>query len=383
MHVVSAPETVAGVTEALSSEELLADDPAPTAAPKAEAAPPADDPQARAGQAPSAEKPERAGEAGNSAEIPRRLRSVFGPAPAVGVLGIDDQRRGSRGFHKDPDSGQWVADADCWQTVFIDSTGGHGLLGAVEGRAKAPVIAWILAQPPAWRARIWAVTIDLSTLYRAAAREALPHAIILADIFHVAQLATKMVDDVRRRNTHRMRGRRGRVSDLEYTIKNLLRWGPSTLSRRSRRKILETLSALETVDGAATHEIRTAWTARNLLLEMLALAPSRTGRATTRTDVGRALYRFFDYCATFGRDIPELVTLAETIDSWRDEIANAVTLGITNAAAEGVNRLSKLIYRVAFGLRNVVNQQRRARYIAYRATRPDWQPTVTAYAKVA
>nr|WP_322767467.1 transposase [Frankia sp. Cr1] len=295
---------------------------------------------------------ELAGEAASDEETLSQLRSVVGPLPEVKVLGIDDQRRGSRRFHTDTTSGHWITDADCWNTVFIDSIGGHGLLGAAEGRANAPVVAWILAQSEAWRAAIQAVTIDMSPVYRSAVRAALPAATLLVDLFQVAQLATNMLDDVRRRHTHRMRG---------------------------RRRILDTLTALAETDAEAAHEIRVAWKARSLLFELLALAPSRTGLATSRTDVDRALHRFFDYCATFGKDIAELVTLAETIDSWRNEIANAVLLGITNAAAEGVNRLTTLIYRVAFGLRNVANQLRRARSIASRSTRPGWLPRVTTH----
>jgi transposase len=49
----------------------------------------------------------------------------------------------------------------------------------------------------------------------------------------------------------------------------------------------------------------------------------------------------------------------------------------SNAAAEGVNRLVKLVYRTAFGLTNVTNQQRRSRYAASRSTRPEWLHAVT------
>jgi hypothetical protein len=48
-----------------------------------------------------------------------------------------------------------------------------------------------------------------------------------------------------------------------------------------------------------------------------------------------------------------------------------------HGAAEGVNRLIKLVYRGAFGFTNVSNQQRRSRYIASRSTRPEWLHTVT------
>jgi transposase len=129
--------------------------------------------------------------------------------------------------------------------------------------------------------------------------------------------------------------------------------------------------------------LRTAWNAENRLLDLLALSPARTGRATSRTDVAGAMTRFFDYRATFGRDIPEIVTLAETISQWRNEIAAAVLLGISNAAAEAVNRVTELLYRTAFGMRDVSHQQRRASYAASRSTRPDWLPAVATHPKFA
>lgn len=190
----------------------------------------------------------------------------------------------------------------------------------------------------------------------------------------------RMCDDVRRRISHQLHGRRGRASDVEYQLKNALRYGPGRLSDRGRREILDGLGELVVIDGDAAYDLRVSWTAKNLLLRVLALSPSRTGRPITRTEIAHALFRFFDHVAIFGTGIPELVTATETIDNWLEEITNAVYRGITNAAAEGVNRLTKLIYRVAFGMSNVANQQLRARYIASRATRPRWRPTVTAYA---
>ncbi|WP_190816108.1 transposase [Saccharopolyspora pogona] len=71
------------------------------------------------------------------------------------------------------------------------------------------------------------------------------------------------------------------------------------------------------------------------------------------------------------------MTLAQTISTWREEIARGVLTGHSNAAAEGVNRLVKLVYRGAFGFTCVANQQRRSRYAASRSTRPEWLHTVT------
>jgi transposase len=305
----------------------------------------------------------------------RPRRSVSGLLPPVEMLGIDDHRRGRPLYHRDPTSGAWVADADRWQSVFVDSAGGHGLLGQVEGRAKADVTGWLAAQDPAWRAGVRYVTIDMSTVYKSAVLSGglLPNARLVVDMFHVVQLANKTVGDVRRRVTYARRGRRGRAGDLEYTIKNLLRRGQERLSKTARHKPLCALADL----GDAGRQIGAAWRAKELLRDLVKLSPNRTGLAATRDQVAKALEAFFDFAATTGASVPEVQTLAETVSTWRAEIARAVLTGHSNAAAEGVNRLVKLVYRGAFGLTNVTSQQRRSRYAASRSTRPEWLHAVT------
>jgi transposase len=293
---------------------------------------------------------------------------VSGPLPAVKVLGIDDHRRGKPLYHRDPDSGKWVEDADRWQCVFVDSEGGHGLLGQAEGRAAADAAAWLAARDRAWRDGVEHVTIDMSTVFKAAVREALPNAALAVDFFHVSQLANKAVGDVRRRVTYENHGRRGRAADPEYKIKNLLVRGAEKLSENARGRLLCTLSTL----GDAGRQLTAVWKAKELLRNVLKLSPTRTGRATCRSEVAAALEKFFTHCAGPGATVPEVVTLAETVSAWRQEIATAVLTGFSNAAAEGVNRLVKLVYRIAFGLTNVANQQRRSRYVASRSTRPQW-----------
>jgi transposase len=54
------------------------------------------------------------------------------------------------------------------------------------------------------------------------------------------------------------------------------------------------------------------------------------------------------WCADHSH-IPELVTFARTLDSWRTEIVNAVLTGASNAGSEGINRVQKLDARAAFG----------------------------------
>ena len=230
--------------------------------------------------------------------------------------------------------------------------------------------AWLSARDSAWRAAIRWVTIDMSPVYKSAVAKSglLPNARLVVDLFHVIQLANKMIGDVRRRVTFERYGRRGRTADPEYAIKNVLVRGQEKLSERARRKLLVALSDL----GDGGRQIGAAWRAKEKLRSLVKLSPNRTGLAPTRAQIGAALEEFFVFCGTVGASVPEIVTLAETISIWRAEICRGVATGHSNAAAEGVNRLVKLVYRSGFGFTNVTNQQRRSRYAASRGTRPVW-----------
>lgn len=231
----------------------------------------------------------------------RPCRSVSGPLPAVEVLGIDDHRRGKPLYHRDTASGAWVADADRWPSVFVDAAGGHGLLGQVEGRAKADVTGWLAAQDPAWRAGIRYVSIDLSSVYKSAATSGLlPHARLVADVFHVIQLANTMVGDVHRRVTYARYGRRGRAGDTEYAIKDLLRRGQEKLSKTARHKLLCALAHL----GDGGRQIGAAWRAKELLRDLAKLSPKRTGLAAPRDKLSKALEAFFDFAITTASPSP-------------------------------------------------------------------------------
>ncbi len=131
----------------------------------------------------------------------------------IRVLGIDETRRGKAKSETGPATGvrTWV---DRFDTGIVDITGDQGLLAQINGREVNTVVAWIELQTPEFRAGITHVAIDMSATYAKAVRRALPHARIVVDHFHVVKLANQMIDDVRRRTTQALRGRRGRSCDL-------------------------------------------------------------------------------------------------------------------------------------------------------------------------
>ena len=249
--------------------------------------------------------------------------------------------------------------ADRWHVGFTDVGGGQGMLGQVEGRTADDVAYWLAQQTPAWRDRIRYVAIDMCTVFVAAIRRCLPHATIVVDHFHVVKLANDTVAEVRRRIATQLRGRRGRKTDPEYTVRNLLRRNRENLSDTAFAKLWNTLVDLE---GPGL-TILTTWIAKEELRRLLALA----GTGADRSVISHRLYRFYTWCADAA--VPELERLARTIQTWWPAIEAFLHTTITNAASEGYNRVVKLDARNAYGYRNPENQRLRTRCATTRRAR--------------
>jgi hypothetical protein len=249
--------------------------------------------------------------------------------------------------------------ADRWHVGFTDVGGGQGMLGQVEGRTADDVAYWLAQQTPAWRDRIRYVAIDMCTVFVAAIRRYLPHATVVVDHFHVVKLANDTVAEVRRRIATQLRGRRGRTTDPEYTVRNLLRRNREDLSDRAFAKLWNTLVDL----GGPGLTILTTWIAKEELRRLLALA----GTGADRSVISHRLYRFYTWCADAA--VPELERLARTIQTWWPPIEAFLHTKITNAASEGYNRVVKLDARNAYGYRSPENQRLRTRCATTRRAR--------------
>jgi transposase len=138
---------------------------------------------------------------------------------------------------------------DRWHVGFCDLSGGQGLLAQVEGRTTAAVTGWLTERPQAWREQIKAVAIDMCTVFKAAIRQVLPHAVLVVDHFHVVQLANRAVTEVRRRMTLTQRGRRGRASDPEWRMRNRLTRSAARTPGKHVDGLVDTLQTLTTAIG--------------------------------------------------------------------------------------------------------------------------------------
>jgi transposase len=276
-------------------------------------------------------------------------RALPGEPEPVTVLGIDETYRGRRRWRRDPDTGRWEPATDRWHVGFVDISGGQGLLGQVEGRTAEAVVEWLTEREAAWREAVRHVAIDMSSVFLSAVRQALPHAVVVVDHFHVVQLANQAVTEMRRRITFTLRGRRGRASDGEWQIRRLLIRARENLSERRSAKLWNTLVDL----GDPGYDILAAYIAKEKLREVLALA--RTG-----PDPHRIRQRPGDFYHWYaGTGLPEIERLTATIEQWWPHIEQFLHTGISNAASEDVNHVVKLTGRNAYRFRNPINQRLR------------------------
>ena len=216
---------------------------------------------------------------------------------------------------------------DPWDTGFVDLAGDQGLLGQREGRTGAAVIDWLSARSDEFREAVQFVAIDPAAVYAAAIRTPglLPNATLVVDHFHLVKLANDAVTKVRRRVTWDLRDRRGRKLDPEWANRRRLLRARERLSDKSFTKMWNAI-----VSEDDTGQILSAWIAKEELRTLLSTVRVGGDPHLTR----HRLHRFLAWC--IDSQIPELLTLAGTVDTWWPEINAFIATGITNAAYRGL-----------------------------------------------
>jgi transposase len=270
--------------------------------------------------------------------------------PAVRWLGIDETRTRRPRWMQNPDTSKWRLE-DPWMTSLtnLDPAAGRAILGLTAGRSSAAVCTWLDARQQTWRDGIEVVAIDPCAAYANAVCKTLPHAQLVVDHFHLDRLANDMLTKVRRRLTWANRDRRGRLVDPEWANRRRLLTARERLTPERFTKMWNQVSQAD-----PSGQILAAYIAKEELRALLALAKRRP----TREQISNAKYRFGAWCALFA-NVPEIRSLAETIDTWWPEIEALLRLNITNARTEGSNRIIKQLKRVGCGFSNQANYERR------------------------
>jgi transposase len=224
------------------------------------------------------------------------------------------------------------------------------LLDLLPGRTGDTYKTWLKDRGEAFRKRVEVATLDPFHGYKNAIDDQLQDARSVLDAFHVVKLATKVVDDVRRRVQQEIHGHRGRKNDPLYRVRNTLRAGAENLTDRQRTRLAQAWAADE------RHlEVEVAWRCAQQVRDAYHQDSHVAGRA-----IAEKVLDSFTTCP-----IPEVKRLGKTLTQWRTEYLGYFdTGGANNGGAEAVNGLIELHRRIARGFRNRDNYRLRMLLIA-------------------
>ena len=206
---------------------------------------------------------------------------------------------------------------------------GHGIQVAWLQHEREEIDPAIFARA----SRLRAVSMDMGEGYAKSVRQHAPRAIICIDNYHVVQLATKALDEVRREHWNDLR-RTGEI-DAAKQFKDS-RWSllknPADLTETQA----DTLAALHAAGG----KVPRAWAMKEMVRAIF--APGLTVEAVDEL-IDRLLARLSR------SRLKPFVRLGRTIRKHRQGILAARRLKLSNARAEAQNTKVKLIVRRAYG----------------------------------
>ena len=209
------------------------------------------------------------------------------------------------------------------------------------------------------------MAIDMCTVFKAAIRHVLPHALLVVDHFHAVQLANRAVTEVRRRITLTQRGRRSRGTGPEWRMRNRLTRPAARMPGKHVDRLVDIPNAIPAAIG---DPILAAWNAKEDLLDLLAAAPHPTDRAHVQW-----LYCFYTRCAATD-DLPELHRLATTIETKWPQIHAFPEHRHHQRRIRRNQPRHQTVARDAYGFRNPENQRIRTRTATTRRHRGHLNP---------
>jgi transposase len=215
-------------------------------------------------------------------------------------------------------------------TVVVDHHTGR-LVWAAAGRDRKTVLAFFDALGEERCKQIELVSCDMASWIAGPVAERCPQAVRCVDPFHVIQLATDALDQVRREvwNEARRQGNMELARDLKGA--RFAVWkNPENLTDRQQAKLAE----IQRTNGPLYRAY--------LLKEQL--------RQIYRVSAKQAEKLLEQWLAWARRcRLPSFVKLAQTITAQRDGILSAVKNGLSNARIEQMNTQIRLLARQAFG----------------------------------
>jgi len=209
------------------------------------------------------------------------------------------------------------------------------IVWAQPGRTRA-VLSRFFGELGAERcAQLEAISADLLEAWREVIAAWAPNAVVCADPFHVVKLVSQALDTLRRQDWQRLRKEDPRRAVWLKGTRFVLRRRAETLTDRERNLIEQ----LETTN----ERVYRGW----LLYDQLRAVYSAE-------DAEQAALLLDDWLqAARASLLVPFIKLERTLAAHRDEIVNAIALGLSNARLEAMNSTVRLISHRSRGFRRV------------------------------
>jgi transposase len=182
------------------------------------------------------------------------------------------------------------------------------------------------------------IVMDLSSTYRSIAKKYFPNAQIITDRFHVIRLVNQ-----RFLETWKMLDPKGRKN---IGLVSLFRRHPSKLSKSQQSKFHQYLQSRPGLEAL--------YSFKNRLCRFL-------NYKSLQFRFAKNVFKYFFYLLELLRKsgfLP-LISLANTLDNWHEEILRMLKHTKSNAVTEGFHNIMKREVRIAVGFRNFKNYRQR------------------------
>jgi transposase len=238
------------------------------------------------------------------------------------VIGIDDYAR-RKGHH--------------YNTLIVDVDTGRPIV-TFPGRRADDVVAWLRSRPPEELARVEVVVADMAKPYAAAIKEVFGDQVQVIDRFHVVQQAVEVLEAVLR------------------AVKNQLAQDEAKELKKLRKRWLKSSDQLKVDEIIARYDWCRRFPELRETLHWVQALRKWFDRTYTKP-AREALVKLIERARQSAQE--PLQRIAGTLTRWFEPIVRYIRHRYTNGITEGFNNKIKLIQRMAYGLRNEHNRQKR------------------------
>ena len=225
-----------------------------------------------------------------------------------------------------------IAKGQKYFTILMNLLTGD-VLGIAEGRDEGAIRGLFQQFTEEQRKRIVAAAMDMAPAIRNAVEEMCPNAKIVYDHFHLAQMLSKVVDEIRRKERNKARGP---GNDVLKGTRYLLLRRHRDLKQRGRQQLKELLAVNKPISEAY------------VLKEDFAVLWQNVSRQDTLiARVARFMHRAYQASSKL------LHKFADSLEAHIDGIVNWLEYPISTARLECLNRDIGLVRKRAHGYRDL------------------------------